>query len=51
MRLRALDVRDEQRARAVLLLDVDGQAEVDVLAVDARRDVPSCTANAEFMRG
>ena len=34
-RLRALDVRDEQRTRAVLALDVDGDAEVDVFAVDA----------------
>ena len=34
-RLRALDVGNEQGARTILPLDVDGDAEVDVFAVDA----------------
>ena len=34
-RLRALDVRNYERAGSVLALHVDGDAEVDILAIDA----------------
>src|SRR5205809_695430 len=33
-RLRAFDVRDQQRSRSIFSFDVDGDAEVDVFAVD-----------------